>query len=147
MTEVDCRYRVARVEDIPEMTLIRNAVRENALVNTVIVADDYVQAMTVDGRAWVCEVDGTVVGFSCGRLVQGDIWALFIRESYEGRGIGSALMELVETWMFEQGAESIWLCTEPGTRAQRLYERRGWVHTGMKQSGEAGYLLRPPTST
>lgn len=135
-------YRVATVDDIADLIAIRNAVRENALVSTVLTADDYARAMTVEGRAWLCEADGETVGFACGRLVQGDIWALFMRESHEGRGIGSALMDLVEAWMFEQGIEQIWLTTSPGTRAERLYRRRGWVQRGMKPSGEAEYVLR-----
>jgi len=129
------------------MMSIRNSVRENPLVHLVLTTEDYVQAMTVDGRAWVAEVAGEVVGFSCGRLVQGDIWALFLRRAHEGKGIGRALMEIVEGWMFEEGVEEIWLVTAPGTRAERLYQRRGWVQQQMKESGEAEYrLARPPAS-
>lgn len=134
-------YRPARVDDIPDLMSIRGSVRENALVSTVLTEDDYVRAMTTEGRAWVCEVDGEVVGFSCGRTARGDIWALFLRQAYEGRGIGSALMDMAERWMFEQGLEEIWLVTAPGTRAERLYQRRGWVERGMKPTGEAEYVL------
>jgi GNAT superfamily N-acetyltransferase len=97
--------------------------------------------MTVDGRAWLCEVDGEVVGFSCGRPDPGDIWALFLRESHERRGIGSRLLGLVEDWMFGEGIEYIRLVTEPGTRAERLYQRRGWLKHGDKNTGEAEYRL------
>lgn len=135
-------YRLARVEDIPALMSIRNSVRENPLVHLVLTTDDYVQAMTVDGRAWVAEVEGEVVGFSCGRLVPGDIWALFLRQAHEGKGIGRALMELVERWMFAEGVEEIWLVTAPGTRAERLYQRRGWTKRQVKESGEAEYRLR-----
>jgi GNAT superfamily N-acetyltransferase len=134
-------YRPARVEDIPTLMSIRNSVRENALVSTVLTEDDYVRAMTTDGRAWVCEVDEEIVGFACGRTVQGDIWALFLRQTHEGRGIGNALMEIVERWMFEEGLDEIWLVTSPDTRAERLYRRRGWVKRGMKPTGEAEYVL------
>lgn len=137
-------YRPARVDDIGDLMSIRNNVRENALVSTVLTADDYVQAMTVDGRAWVCEVAGEIVGFACGRTVQGDIWALFLRETHEGQGIGSALMGIVELWMFEQRLDEIWLVTSPGTRAERLYQRRGWVKRGIKPTGEVEYVLRRP---
>jgi len=134
-------YRPARAEDIPDLVSIRNSVRENRLVHTVLTTDDYVQAMTEDGRAWVCEIAGKVVGFACGRLVQGDIWALFVREAHEGRGIGTALMDIVERWMFEQGPDEIWLVTAPDTRAERLYQRRGWTKRQMKATGEAEYVL------
>ncbi|MEM6294742.1 MAG: GNAT family N-acetyltransferase [Myxococcota bacterium] len=138
-------YRPAVEADIPAMMAIRNAVRENALVSTVIDTDDYRQAMFVDGRAWVCEVDGAVVGFGCGRTVQGDIWALFLDARFEGRGIGRALMDRVEAWMFGQGVVEIWLVTAPGTRAERLYRRRGWTELGLQPSGELKFELRAPT--
>ncbi|MGB1013771.1 MAG: GNAT family N-acetyltransferase, partial [Nannocystaceae bacterium] len=128
-------YRVATVADIPAMMTIRNNVRENPLVHIVLTTEDYTRAMTIDGRAWVCEHDSEVVGFSCGRRVQGDIWALFVRETHEGRGIGSRLMELVESWMFGEGLDELWLVTAPGTRAERLYRSRGWVSQGLQPSG------------
>lgn len=138
--------RDATLEDIEEMMSIRNSVRENALVNTVIARDDYVKAMTQEGRAWVCEVEGTVVGFSCGRPDPGDIWALFVRESFEGRGIGNRLMDAVEAWMFEQGLDEIWLRTSPNTRADRLYRHRGWNCLGLQSSGELEFRLAAPDS-
>ncbi|MGH1347872.1 MAG: GNAT family N-acetyltransferase [Nannocystales bacterium] len=138
-------FRDAELADIEAMMHIRNNVRENALVNTVIGREDYVQAMTTDGKAWVCERDGEVLGFSCGRPDPGDIWALFVRESAERQGIGGALMKLVEDWMFAQGLSSIWLTTTPQTKAERLYQRRGWIRHGTKPSGEAEYRLETRT--
>ncbi len=140
----DIAYRTAEVEDIELLMDIRNGVRENALVSTVLTHDDYARAVTTDGRAWVSEVDGEVIGFSCGRPGKGDIWALFIRQAFEGRGIGNALMQLVEDWMFGQGLDEIWLVTSPGTRAERLYQRRGWSQRGMTAHGEAKYILKSP---
>lgn len=135
-------YRSAHLDDIPVLMSIRNDVRENVLVNTVLTPADYEQAMSRDGRAWICEVNGEIVGFSCARRLQGDIWALFLRQAFEGLGIGNALLELAERWMFREGLEFIWLVTSPGTRAERLYQRRGWVKQGMNTTGEAKYVLR-----
>lgn len=134
-------YRIATPADIPALMSIRNAVRENRLVSLVLTDEDYTQAMTTDGRAWLCEVDGEVVGFSCGRPDPGDVWALFVRESHEGVGIGTRLLGLVEDWMFAEGVEHVWLVTEPGTRAERLYRWRGWSKHGDKHTGEAEYRL------
>lgn len=128
--------RIATDRDIAAMKAIRDNVRENRLVSMSIEHADYARAITVDGRAWVCEVDGEIVGFACGRLVQRDIWALFVRSSHEGRGIGNALMAIVERWMFDHGLDRIELTTAPGTRAERLYLRRGWALEGATASGE-----------
>lgn len=141
-TAVAARFRPAELADIPELMDIRDSVRENRLVTTVIGHDDYVRALTTEGRAWVCEVDGRVVGFACGRPGHGDVWALFLRQSHEGRGLGGALMDLVERWMFDQGLDEIRLATEPGTRAERLYRRRGWRYLGVLPTGEAAFALR-----
>lgn len=134
--------RVATVDDIAAMKAIRDNVRENALVGQSIERVDYVQAITIDGRAWVSHDEGAIVGFVCGRLAQRDIWALFVRESHERRGIGDALMATVEAWMFEQGVDCIVLTTEPGTRAERLYRRRGWRCEGVTASSELRFSLR-----
>jgi GNAT superfamily N-acetyltransferase len=138
---VSHEYRTASVADIPDLMSIRNAVRENALVSAVIAHDDYVQAMTVDGRAWLCEVDEETVGFVNPRDNQGDIWALFVRESHEGQGIGSALMDIAERWMFERPLTEIRLSTAAGTRAERLYRHRGWRAMGLTDTGEVSLRL------
>jgi GNAT superfamily N-acetyltransferase len=103
---------------------------------------DYEKALLVDGKGWVC-VDGTeVVGFSCGRVSAGDLWALFVDARYEGRGIGRQLLELVEDWMFSNGCQEITLTTEIGTRAERLYRRRGWKPAGILGEKEIRFCLR-----
>jgi GNAT superfamily N-acetyltransferase len=136
--------RAAELADIPAMKTIRDGVRENALVSLQIDEADYIQAMTVDGRAWVA-VDGeSVLGFACGRLAQADIWALFLDAGAEGRGIGNALMDVVELWMFARGLARIELTTEPGTRAERLYRRRGWTLIGTTKGGELHFVLSRP---
>jgi len=134
-------YRPAELADIPALMEIREAVRENRLVTLRLGREDYRQALTVDGRAWVCEAEGRVVGFVCGRPAKRDIWALFVDPEYEGRGIGTALMTLIEAWMFEQGLEAITLSTAPGTRAERLYQRRGWKEQGAAGPAERTYRL------
>jgi GNAT superfamily N-acetyltransferase len=137
-------YRPAQLADIPALMEIRRAVKENRLVTLTIGHADYVQALTVDGRAFVAEADGRVVGFVCGRPAKKDVWALFVHPEHEGRGIGSALMELIEAWMFEQGLEEMTLSTAPGTRAERLYLRRGWMDDGAAGQAEQRYRLAKP---
>jgi ribosomal protein S18 acetylase RimI-like enzyme len=77
--------------DIADIQRIRNAVRENRLVSTVITDED-VRVMLEDrGRGWVAEVDGAVVGFAIGDATNGNVWALFVDPAHEGRGHGRAL--------------------------------------------------------
>lgn len=134
-------FRPAKPDDISALMEIRETVRENRLVNLRLTRADYVRALTLEGRAWVCEDDERVVGFVCGRPVTKDIWALFVRPESESRGIGSALMTLIESWLFNQGLDAITLTTAPGTRAERLYQRRGWRPEGVEGSVERTYRL------
>lgn len=139
------RIRPAIVEDIPALKIIRDNVRENALVTLRIEHADYVKAFTDEGRAWTCEAltdSGTVepVGFVNVRPGHRDVWALFLRADFEGRGIGDALMDIGEQWMFAQGVDEIHLSTEEGTRAERLYARRGWQRQGAVR-GEVVFTL------
>jgi GNAT superfamily N-acetyltransferase len=117
------------------MKAIRDNVRENALSpGTVIDRDDYVRGITVEGKAWVAVDGDEVVGFACGRIVQRDIWALFVRADHERLGIARALMDRVEAWMFEH-VDRIVLTTAPGTRAERFYRARGWTCDGVAANG------------
>lgn len=134
-------YREATRADIPKMKHIRDNVVENVLVTVKIEIPDYEQALFVDGRGWVCLCAGEIVGFSCGRLKLGDVWALFIDRAHEGKGLGNRLMELLEVWMFSNGCEELKLTTEPGTRAEKLYRRRGWLEFGVTTSGEIEFRL------
>jgi GNAT superfamily N-acetyltransferase len=135
-------YRAAKLADIPALMEIRGAVLENRLVTLRLDSGDYVQALTLEGHGFVAEVDGQLVGFACGRPVHRDVWALFVLPRYEGRGIGSALLALTVQWLFMQGLEEIGLTTAPGTRAERLYQHRGWEDVGPAGPSERKYRLR-----
>lgn len=139
--------RVAVSDDIGEMTRIRNAVKENPLVRTVIGPEDYRRAMHEDGRAWVAFVGEEMAGFSCVRTVQGDIWALFMDERYEGRGIGRRLLDEATEWAFGEGLPRIRLTTGTDTRAERLYRVWGWTEEAeLSPSGERCFFLDAPSS-
>lgn len=135
-------FREAQRSDIEQMKFIRDHVEENALVTRSIEVPDYEEALFSDGKGWVCILDNQVVGFSCGRIKQKDVWALFLDKKHEGRGIGHRLMELLEAWMFEQGLSEITLTTSPGTRAEHLYRKRGWEDLGLLKSDEIKFRLK-----
>ncbi len=134
-------FREARPGDIPRMKEIRDNVTENRLTSRSIEAADYEKALFAEGKGWVCLDETTLVGFSCGRLSQRDVWALFVDASYEGRGIGGRLMDFLEEWMFANGCQEITLSTAVGTRAERLYRRRGWRPVGMVAEVEIQFRL------
>ena len=135
-------FREAAVEDIPAMSEVRCSVRENVLFDPCKVTREmYVFYLTEAGKGWLCEEGGEVVGFSVAARADASIWALFVRPSHEGRGIGASLLKLATGWLFATGAPHVSLSTAAGTRADRFYERQGWERGALKPDGEVTYLL------
>ena len=135
--------RQATVADIPAMSRIRIAVRENALSNpgriTGAMYRDYLEAL---GRGWVAELGGEIIGFSYADRTDSSIWALFVDPAHEGRGAGKQLLRLAAHWLFEIGNDEIRLGTAANTRADRFYAAQGWKREDMKDDIEVWFRLR-----
>jgi len=136
-------FREATIKDIPEIQIVRNAVKENQLSNPALVSDaDCENYLTIRGKGWVCEVDKTVVGFAIADLVDNNIWALFIHPDHEGKGIGKRLHRVMLDWYFGQGKEMVWLSTAPGTRAETFYKKQGWKEVGIHGKKEIKFEMK-----
>lgn len=134
-------FRRATLADIPAMSRIRLAVRENVLSDPSRITEQmYRDYLELVGRGWVAEIDGAVVGFSYADKVNASIWALFMLEDYEGRGIAKRLLQLAVDWLFEQGADSVHLTTGADTRADRFYAAQGWTRAAISKT-ESGYRI------
>lgn len=136
-------YREANTNDIKQIQLVRNAVKENVLSNPGLVTDrDCVEYLTLRGKGWVCEADGTIVGFAIADLIDNNIWALFVHPDHEGKGIGKILHDTMLNWYFSQQKEMVWLSTDPVTRAAAFYRMQGWKETGVYGKGEIKFEMR-----
>ncbi|MBJ7308999.1 GNAT family N-acetyltransferase [Rugamonas sp. CCM 8940] len=123
------------------MSKIRLAVRENILSNPARVTEQmYEDYLELLGRAWVAEVDGVVAGFCYANNTDSSIWALFIEQKYERRGLGKQLLNMALTWLFEQGHDVVRLSTGAETRADRFYASQGW--TRERVDGNDAFYLR-----
>lgn len=135
-------YREAIVEDIPQIQIVRHSVKENVLSNPDLVTDqDCVEYLTRRGKGWVCVVEEVAVGFSIVDLQDNNVWALFIQPEFEGKGLGRQLHKLLLNWYFTQTSDSIWLGTDPGTRAEGFYKKMGWTQIGFCDNGEAKFQM------
>jgi GNAT superfamily N-acetyltransferase len=136
-------FRRANVADIPAMSRIRLAVKENALSNPARITEamyrDYLDAL---GRGWVAEQGGEIIGFSYADRTDSSIWALFVDPTREGLGAGSRLLRLAVDWLFEIGNPEVRLGTAAHTRADRFYAAQGWTREDMKDDIEVWYRLR-----
>lgn len=137
--------RQAMAADVTGMQQIRQAVRENRLVSTVISDDQVREAIERTGRGWVVEISGQVVAFAIANMDDGNIWALFVHPEHERRGYGRSLHDTMIAWLWTKGHERLWLTTQPGTRAQRFYESAGWTLAGRAAHGEVRYELDAPS--
>lgn len=130
-------FREAVVNDIEQIQVVRNAVKENILSNPALVTDSDVEDyITRRGKGWVCVIDNVVAGFAIADLLDHNIWALFVDPTYEAKGIGKELHKLMLDWYFSQTDETVWLSTSPGTRAETFYRKQGWNEVGVYGKGE-----------
>ena len=130
-------FREATINDIDNCKIVRMAVNENVLNDsTLVTRADYVDYLSKHGNGWVCEIEKQIVGFSIVGLAERNVWALFMLPKFEGKGIGGALHDLALDWYFMQTSETIWLGTEPKTKAETFYKRRGWTQVGIHREAE-----------
>jgi ribosomal protein S18 acetylase RimI-like enzyme len=129
------RIRAALASDIPALKQLRMAVRENRLDPARVSDGDYVWFVR-NGPVWVWEEESGIVGFSAGDKRDGSIWALFVDPAWEGRGIGSALLERACASLAAARHRTAKLETEAGTRATTFYRLRGWTEEGLDARGQ-----------
>ncbi len=107
--------------------------------------------LTVDGGDppvdVVAEVDGSVVGFANVGFFRdepddetaGELWSMYVDPAHWGVGAGYALMERAMVELRRLGAARAHLWVLDGNdRAQRFYERQGWVNDGVVKMFEIG---------
>ncbi|MEO7978289.1 GNAT family N-acetyltransferase [Flavobacterium sp.] len=135
-------FREAKIEDIKQIQVIRNSVKENILSNPDLVTDqDCEEFLTQRGKGWVCEIKDKIVGFAIADLKEDNIWALFLHPDFEGKGIGTKLHKIMLDWYFLNGKENVWLGTSPNTRAEKFYRKAGWTQNGWHGTKELKFEM------
>jgi GNAT superfamily N-acetyltransferase len=136
-------FREAIIEDIPQIQIVRNSVKENMLSNPALITDeDCAEFITQRGKGWVCEMNDRIVGFSIVDLKEKNIWALFVHPEFEGKAIGKKLHDIMLDWYFDQTKKTVWLGTAPNTRAEKFYRKAGWKEIGLHGKGEIKFEMR-----
>lgn len=135
-------FREAKIEDIKQIQIVRNSVKENTLSNPNLVSDkDCEEFLFERGKGWVCEIENQIVGFAIADLKEDNIWALFIHPDFEKQGIGKKLHDIMLDWYFKQSKEKVWLGTDFNTRAEHFYRKAGWKETGLHGTKEIKFEM------
>jgi GNAT superfamily N-acetyltransferase len=135
-------FREAKVDDIKQIQVVRNSVKENTLSDPNLVTDkDCEEFITTRGKGWVCEIENKIVGFAVVDLKENNIWALFIDPEFEKKGIGQKLHKIMLDWYFSQTKETVWLGTDINTRAEKFYRKAGWTEVGLNGSNEIKFVM------
>jgi GNAT superfamily N-acetyltransferase len=119
-------FREARIEDIKQIQIIRNAVKENILSDPSLVTDQECQE---------------IIGFAIADLKENNIWALFLDPKFEKKGIGKELHKIMLDWYFTKTENTVWLGTEFNTRAEQFYRTAGWKEVGLNGTQEIKFEM------
>jgi GNAT superfamily N-acetyltransferase len=139
-------FREAKNDDIKQIQIVRNSVKENTLSDPSLVTDeDCIEFITVRGKGWVCEIDNTIVGFAIVDLKESNIWALFLMPEFEKKGIGRLLQKIMLDWYFSKTRNKIWLGTAFNTRAEGFYRKTGWTEVGLNGTKETKFEMNYET--
>lgn len=131
-------YEKLTKDHLPYVYEIRFSVEENILLAHQIQYLLRKQAIEdiEQGGGWICKVGHDYAGFGFGIYANEPlIGGLFVKPEYQSRGIGSRILENITNWHFENGNNVVYLTTDPGSRAEAFYERRGWVKLGYDLTG------------
>jgi GNAT superfamily N-acetyltransferase len=99
-------------------------------------------------RTWVAVTDGEVTGFLAAGPARdadldaasyGEVVALYVHPSAQGRGLGRALMAAAEGWFREGGrsAVALWVLTA-NVPSRTFYERCGFTADGAARTIDLG---------
>ena len=99
--------------------------------------------------AYVAEIGGAVIGFASGGRARGadpaypgEVYALYVRDAYQGQGIGRALLRASATELVRRGLAPIVIWTlfnNPSSRG--FYESLGGTVIGEKRAPFEGHEL------
>jgi GNAT superfamily N-acetyltransferase len=133
------KVRPIEAGDIVSLLHLRGLTRENAISGEGlralgITSETVAEKLRTTHRGWLCEVAGEIVGFAIGDGGTGELWVIAVLPTFEGHGVGSRLLCLVEDWLWSLEWEELWLwtSTDENLRAYSFYIGHGWRKSELK---------------
>ena len=135
--------RTVRQDDIDKLFDIRTSVVENhqsreEIAELGITPESIALMLETNCCAWIAETENRSIGFSIANATEKTIFGIFVLPSFEGQGVGRALMQAAESWLWSKGMEEIWLVTgnDPSLRAYGFYLHLDWIPVGVETDGD-----------
>ena len=105
-------------------------------------AEEVIQSMVAEPTFWglVGHIESEMVGFLCGRVNDdGDQQSFFcvelcVQPTYQGHGIGSALLEAARHELLKRNVSSIEIGTDRNTPAEAFYRKHGFTETAATKT-------------
>ena len=96
-------------------------------------------AAIADGRVWVAEVGGQIVGMSMYGITDRtvDIWKLYVRPDFQGQGIGTSLLNGVLDATRHSTDRVVLAYMDGNDETRAFYDRMGFVET-HREADELG---------
>jgi len=124
------------IKEVYDIRLSVNENRVHAHQIQYLQRKQVIEDISQDG-GWICRINNGFVGYGLGiHIPHALIGGLFIRPEYQGRGIGSEILERITDWFFNGNDDQIELTTDKGSIASGFYAARGWVQEGEDEFGQ-----------
>jgi ribosomal protein S18 acetylase RimI-like enzyme len=137
---MDLEFRDTRTSDVDALFEVRANTRQNPLSRAALaelgITPESTSAALISATivGSVCTCRERVVGFFSGAVETGEILVLAVLPDYEGRRIGTRLLDYVVTRLRKAGSPRLWLAAaaDPTVRAYGFYRALGWRATGER---------------
>jgi len=137
---MDLEFRDTRITDVDALFEVRANTRQNQLSRAALaelgITPESTSAALISGATVgaVCTYRKRVVGFCSGAVETGEILVLAVLPDYEGRRIGTRLLDYVVARLRKAGSPRLWLAAaaDPTVRAHGFYRALGWRATGER---------------
>lgn len=95
-------------------------------------------SVTLGEQIWVAECNGKRAGFASVLVNDHFLHNLFVDPDWQGQGVGSALLEKVQSTFTRTGALK---CLQQNEAALRFYQRHGWYIEAQGNAPDGDYWL------
>lgn len=140
--------RIATLKDYPKVKEIQKKGYGKIVWN---LTDILMEHLFIGGRAYIIEYNHTSIGFlhiRKRRYIQRHITNICILPDYQGKGIGTEVLDRVKEWNKEDNINLLTLhVRETNTRAKKLYQNQGFVEVNRikryyKDTGEDAFKMK-----